>query len=71
MAFQTNQSYLFDILCIFMMMSSGFVASVVVPPGGVCTVPCTATCDRDCHDKGFQKSGCFTHLEKTTCCCFH
>jgi len=32
---------------------SGFVVSVVVPPGGVCTVPCTATCDKDCHAKGF------------------
>lgn len=54
------------------MNDSGSVTSIVVPPGGVCIGPCTATCDNDCHAKGFEKGGqCFTRLIKATCCCFH
>ncbi|CAL5210740.1 unnamed protein product [Lathyrus oleraceus] len=71
MAFHTNQSYLF-VVCILLIISSGSVTSIVVPPGGVCIGPCTATCDNDCHAKGFEKGGqCFTRLIKATCCCFH
>ncbi|CAL5210732.1 unnamed protein product [Lathyrus oleraceus] len=72
MACHTNQSCFLSILCLVLMVSSGLVTSILVPPGGVCIGPCVATCDQDCRGKGFGKGGqCYTHLEKTTCCCFH
>ncbi|GAU13874.1 hypothetical protein TSUD_262010 [Trifolium subterraneum] len=55
----------------YSLVNTRIVTSLVVPPGGKCAVPCIATCDKDCRAKGFKYGGCYSRLEKTTCCCFH
>ncbi|KEH28690.1 LCR [Medicago truncatula] len=71
MAFETNQSYLLGVLCIVLIFGSGFITSSAdLPSRKNCTIPCTATCDKDCHDKGFQKSGqCIGNILLNGCCC--
>ncbi|WJX48825.1 hypothetical protein P8452_35339 [Trifolium repens] len=72
MAFHTNQSYLLGVLCIVLIIISGFIPNLAYPPDVKCTYPCTATCDRDCRAKGFMLGLCDGDIRRRSeiCCCY-
>ncbi|KEH33654.1 LCR [Medicago truncatula] len=86
MTSQSNQSaYIMGVLCITLILISGFVTSLRIPTldstcvvlqrketrKACCVEDCSPNCDADCKSRGFPIGGsCDPRTGNELCCCF-
>ncbi|KAG5002369.1 hypothetical protein AAZX31_08G348400 [Glycine max] len=71
MPFPLNQPFLFGILCIALVLTSGSVTCLGGDQSGIiCIGDCSPTCSGDCVGRGYKNGGsCFLFFSSFMCCC--